>query len=831
MGMYKTLRHIFLPLLLILAFLMSGCVDDTLDMTTPSRQKGDTEYFLKLRLKTSTGAFSTRAGDNNMPGDLVNGTHDEHAIGENGNFAIFFDEEDAYISCAELYSINEYGGGQEGSEEPPVTQTESEYTTRFYGFANRKPAKVLVVVNASDKVKNKVMEFPGWNLKEVMKQVWEETGYYRLGATKDPVRPDDPADPYGRLGFRKEGNVKYFTMTNASYIEHNPEDNTGRLHCAEIIKDENVTDNEEEIIKLKPVTVYLERMVSKFEFAMTNTESNTFLPYNAQSLDVCIYTDGQFKYHDYKWAVEVVGWGINGLERSNYLFKNLDPEGQYLKDYPEWNSAYDRRSWWSEDPHYYKSEGLYPWQTRAAKDMVNPDNINFRTLFQYYSDPNPEHRFSLTYYPYSWFIFGNDESSYDDVHLFNPLTGEPDFGNYRGTDKVVYAPENTFSPGMIVDRSQNAGDNVYTRAAELAGTHLLLACRLKYDDSGTNNYKYFEGNNAHLYRNRVGVSYIEEVSMFEDFMNAVNFKLESQQYLYYRYYEWGAQGNNRNAIPGNVVRAKSGGHYSLYYYNKRENEFRELTYVELQRIRDRAVEGYTPTEDGEYPRAYKLTVDAYTQNGDGKVLPWICYRSGIDEAYEELELVIIGVPDVSDPDYSKYCHIDSETGSEVIGRGNFTEQEVRSYVSKRKLNFQEYDGVWEENSGDGWKDLSELNKSRDNNDLKSLFYEIWGVAEHFYYGMMYYAIPIHALDRYNNYAKTSSVIADPDYYTSEEPYYYGNIRNNWYKFTLRSINDLGIPVSDPYQDIVPNYTRKLDQLKVEMEILQWHLEDIEVPID
>lgn len=816
--MYKRIKNIQCFILGVMCLLLSGCADDALNINSPSAQEGDTEYFLKLQLNTSTGGFSGRGGDNNMPGDLVNGTHDEHTIGENGNFAIFFDEEDAYISCAELYSVNEVGGGQ---EDP---QTEAEFTTRFYGFANRKPAKVLVVVNASDKLKNKVMGFPGWNLDQTMKQVWEETGNYWIGPDKNPD------DPYDHLGFRQEGNVKYFTMTNTSYIETDPVDRTRKLHCAEIIKDENVTENENEVVNLEPVKIYLERMVSKFEFAMTNTESNTFLPYNAQSLDVCVYTDGQFKYYDYKWAVEVVGWGINGLERSNYLFKNLDPKGQYFTDYPEWNSAYDRRSWWSEDPHYLKSQGLYPWQTRDAKDIVNPENSNYRTLFQYYSDTNPEHHFSLTYYPYSWFVFGSDESNYDDIDLFNGYTGEPEFGTYRGTNKVVYAPENTFAPGMIVDRSKNAGDNVYTRASELAGSHLLLACRLKYDDNGSNVYKYFDGENANLYRNRVGVSYIEEVSMFEDFMNAVNYKLESQTYLYYRYYEWGAQGNNRNAIPGSVVRAKTGGHYALYYYNKRENEFRELTYIELQRIRDRAVEGFDASVE-DYPRAYKLTVEASTQNGDGKVLPWICYRSSLEENYEELDLVIIGEPDKSDPDYVKYCHIDPETGSEVIGRGDFTEQEVRSYVSKRKLNFQEYDGVWEEGSGDGWKDLSLLNKARDNNDLKSLFYEIWGVAEHFNYGMMYYAIPIHALDRHNNFAKTQSVMNIPDYYTSQEPYYYGNIRNNWYKFTLRNINDLGIPVSDPYQDIVPNYTKKLDQLKVEMEILQWHLQDVDVPIN
>ena len=185
-----------------------------------------------------------------------------------------------------------------------------------------------------------------------------------------------------------------------------------------------------------------------------------------------------------------------------------------------------------------------------------------------------------------------------------------------------------------------------------------------------------------------------------------------------------------------------------------------------------------------------------------------------------------------------YSHWD-DAQSEIIDVNLISMDEL----NKRRVNFEQF----RKPTGSDKEDWNPLTfEERNMNDLKSLFFEIWGVADHYSYGLMYYAVPIEALDKYGNPALTYKEWVEPaipftvdvkEPVQETDPYgwakfygYHGVVRNNWYNFTLRTINDLGIPVSDPTQPIVPNYHKKLDQIKLEMEILQWHIEDLNVAI-
>ena len=147
-------------------------------------------------------------------------------------------------------------------------------------------------------------------------------------------------------------------------------------------------------------------------------------------------------------------------------------------------------------------------------------------------------------------------------------------------------------------------------------------------------------------------------------------------------------------------------------------------------------------------------------------------------------------------------------------------------IGDRELKFEYFN---EDN--DAWTPFAA--DFKDENDIQSLFFEIWGVADYFRNGLMYYAVPIYAQESTGAPASgdkktlydTSAGFDDPKFY-----YYYGVVRNNCYNFTLHSISDLGIPVFNVDKPIVPNYTDKKDQVKVEMEILPMHVEEITVPI-
>ena len=624
-------------LILITAFLITGCVDESLiDNRDENRlpENGDSQFMVNLRLFPTSDNF-TRMEDfedtNPGTGSYQDGTLNEHAIAKGGNFAIFFDKDERYISCADLYSVNETEVGTEDSEdengdliEGSVTQPnpESIYSARFYGYADRDPEYVLVVVNASDKIKKQVTDFPGWTIDETLKQIWTEEGLY------NPMTHKYVNDPSNHLGFRHEDGKKYFTMTNSTYVE-GLNTSEAKLVCAkkigsDFVKVENVKnktkddiDKEfEEQLKTKPITpviVFLERMVSKFSLSLaSNTSGNFFLPYNVEALDVCEYKDGKCTYTPYKWGVEILGWGVNGYETQNYIFKNVDKEGLYFQvnQYPEWNSPYNKRCWWSEDPHYYKNEAKYPWQFRDAKDKDNDKTDLTLSYFRHYSDETDQ--FALTYYPFTKFcpeIWDYDSNDFSEAFK-NPNVDI----EYKGDKQIYYSPENTYHPGIIVDRSRG------TRAYELAGTHILICGKLKYDLSGDNVY---DAEAENIYRNRVGVSYLDDISMFEDFMNAVNYKLASQKHIFYNYCRWEEVQKEREVDSGEVMRADVGGNYALFYHfnnldGSGSNEYRELTYNNLVNIKNWKKEG----KSGEF----KLTIEAETKNGDGKVLPWICFK-------------------------------------------------------------------------------------------------------------------------------------------------------------------------------------------------------------
>lgn len=824
---------------------MSSCADDMIIEDKPQTWvQGDTPYYIKIRVATSNSPF-TRAENNEEPdgagisnsGDFEKGTEIENAIGTQGNFAIIFDENSRYISCADLYSIN-----KEDDDKATVTEGVV-YTSRFYGYADRKPAKILVVVNATNDLKNKITDFPGWTVSEVMKQISEMSGRYK-----------DANDPDGRLGFgeinitasTENKKVRYFTMTNATYL-----DSDGKVHCEEAIKEENFavgSDSEENDLKaaadLKPVTVYIERMVAKTQMTEIKFDHNYYIPTSAQPLDVCIYEpDGKtYNYYKYKWGIQIVGWGMNGLETQNHVFKNIDTTGEWLT-HSAFNSVGDKRCYWSHDPHYLDEEGgaVYPWQNDNARDQYDEELQKYYNQFRSYD--NKDFNFALRYYPFEKFCSDFDKNAQISGYFSSSY-------QYTLSNEPVYTPENTFKPGLIVDRSRGS------RAYELAGTHAIVAARLLLPDKDSEEIKpYTRGN---LYRNRVGVTYDDEFSLLVDFINAVNYKLASNPQMYFKYYDWDDNAtssikktNDIKNYRGRTIRAAMEGEYALYCYfpNINSNGGNTGGWSDLfpdLNTSDGVVAELTPAviqkllSDQNNNGRYKLYRDADAVNGDGKVIPWICEKQS-DDSYKPLKLMVLK----KNKNYREdFIHYNEETDTEYMDvnprNSNYNEVTLKKYFldSGRLLTFQKFNnGKWEDYEEFKTKDAT--NQERDDNDIQSLFFEIWGVAECFHYGLMYYVIPIYVQDPgspLTNYIAVDTEVSlesgiNPDFRDDIKlKYYYGLVRDNNYQFTIHSISDIGVPVSDPFKPIVPNYNDKKDQVKFEMEIIGMHTEGQTVTI-
>lgn len=825
------LKHkILMSLSILFGVAMTSCVDESLNSKDPDKYvTGDTPFYVKLRLKSNDSGFSRASDENKEWGDdslgsgFQDGEHKEHEISSDaGNIAIFFDKDKKYISWAKLYSVNETSTDTPDDSNP---DPESTYSCRFYGFADREPAMVMVVVNLdpnSDAYKN-LTNFPGWDVEDVMKQVW--AAKYNVVYSRETGSHYEGQSPF-TLGYfiDNKSKTKYFTMTNSTYIEgvgQKGDLSKAKLHCAEEIKgnfsvgkvSEDKYKSSEEIIaqtkNLAPVTVYLERMVSKFQMTPSPVFSNYYQPINAPAFDVCEYKEHKLYYSEKQWGLRIVGWGLNGLESQNYLFKNLpdleNGDTDWLK-HEDWssNSEYNRRSYWSIDPHYKKEEtgDIYPWQFDFARDTYNPDGKDYYEHFHSYDnqDSHGYDSFALVYFPFTKFCpFYN----YKEEGTITTFPGKEnsftlDSKNY------IYTPENTFIPGMTVDRSRGS------RAYELAGTHLLVCAQLMING---------EPYNDHIYRNRVGVTYLDELSMFEDFMNAVLWKLEGQRYMYYRYYPWD-DSKVRDSDKGVALRAVTKGKHALYYCddtNEKDIKYYRLTDDKLSKL------SYDKNK-------YRLWREADAINGDGKVIPWIMYNDR--GHFKPFDLYILSInEDDFELEENGVINANSNYNIYIENNGEKVPKPVScaDYIRARKLSFQY--SVDKE-----WKDLED--SDRDNNDIQSLFYEIWGVADDYNHGLMYYAVPIHVQNNnggfvtHKNGMENMEDDANPDFIDDPKLYYYyGVIRNNWYKFNIHSINDIGVPVSDPAKPIVPNYINKKDQIKVNIEIMQWHIEDQTVEIN
>ena len=99
------------------------------------------------------------------------------------------------------------------------------------------------------------------------------------------------------------------------------------------------------------------------------------------------------------------------------------------------------------------------------------------------------------------------------------------------------------------------------------------------------------------------------------------------------------------------------------------------------------------------------------------------------------------------------------------------------------------------------------------NEFKSLIYDWIGAFDHFNKGKMIYTVPIRykADDGKTAASNYRPIVGD-----------YGVVRNAWYSFDLQEINNLGTPVDDLNQKIIPYETSLENSIMVEIKAIDWH---------
>lgn len=520
-------RHYITALLqaLLILFAFASCIND--EITDGVTSSTPSEYYLYLQIHSVSDELQTRAthvdgGQDAANGDFVHGGEDEHKIGTNGNYVIFFDKDKNYFSIESLEEGHKDNPGHNPEISDDQNYIEAQYKTKVYPNENNEwPKYCLVILNGSgiitddNALKNKTMS-------DIQDMVWSNVNPKAIGRTTDGL----------------------FTLTNSAYL-----DGEQKLCRVVELPEINFTKNEEKTDD-DVLHVHVERMLAKFSYKENDTQKNhiysptdenikMFNGYNPKENDPGDPNDpGSLKTIDIApyCRIEVTGWGINALENQSHLFKKITKPGNYFTN---WNSDKYFRSYWSEDPHYTTTDyPYYPWQNRfpvEKKDVA------------YYSGTANDVDRALINYSYDNFVSDTE-------------------GN--GFDRVVYTPENTYDPTDFCN--VNLPYYLDNRANVLAGTHLILCAELKVDqnikeagaDADLNAVapagEYIA---TDLYRDRFGVYYKTLKECLAECIREFNYQLKAQSTMRYRYYRWDKTHDEDDGVE---LVAKPTGKYQLY---------------------------------------------------------------------------------------------------------------------------------------------------------------------------------------------------------------------------------------------------------------------------
>ena len=130
-----------------------------------------------------------------------------------------------------------------------------------------------------------------------------------------------------------------FRMSSSTYLNER-----GQERCELLIPNSYIFETAEKA-KAHPMPVYIERMAAKV---------NVVKPDAGTTFKVPIVT----KYEGITSEVEILGWGLNGLNKKAYYYKKINSGWTFDKWSIGWNESAKFRSHWAEDPNY--KSGTYP---------------------------------------------------------------------------------------------------------------------------------------------------------------------------------------------------------------------------------------------------------------------------------------------------------------------------------------------------------------------------------------------------------------------------------------------------------------------------------------
>lgn len=143
-----------------------------------------------------------------------------------------------------------------------------------------------------------------------------------------------------------------FIMTNSVYLNNNEVQNAVPVSSVNFAQTAEAAKN-------NPITIYVERVAAKVKMAEKEGGADTpdiGINYNKES--------------GYKLRLQIDGWGINAVNKTSYLVKQIDSSWE-LTGW-NWNNSGDFRSFWAKDTNYGNANYPAKWEDYTGKENGSP---------------------------------------------------------------------------------------------------------------------------------------------------------------------------------------------------------------------------------------------------------------------------------------------------------------------------------------------------------------------------------------------------------------------------------------------------------------------------
>lgn len=487
----------------------ASCSNDAIVSTADNGSDSEAAaYYLAIKIfDTSDGAaMETRAAfdsdDNDFTGEDGNvfnkGLEAEKAIYDNyangmPNFIMLFDKKGdkigdlLHIKPLLTEETKNPEKEKDNSSYSLFVATLSEDDVLRYDMENRGISKVLLVLNASDYIRQKLNSLTQYD------------DIYRLNMAETDATNTD------FLYLDVDNTTRYFTMSSSMVVKTTKAEDGTESKSVVAATESDALQNHlqptKELARQNPFKMYVERAQSKYTvlfnkknddtsvqyyFDNTGATSGKYIPvthliyeYSDEQKDFTPNADNQGLRYVTKysrnssvsvrnkvevktakgWKVNIAGWGVNALEKNEYLFKQIDPSAKVSEDYFNgWESSkYPYRNYWAEDKNY--SDGVYPDQYREVL---------------------------------AW--NGNNELKTDPSVKTGTKDATLNYFNFEELNKKAphqYSPENTFNT-KVFGENADLTEAYESKAFLRTGTHIIVAAQLLLDgfdvDDNKNHY-------------------------------------------------------------------------------------------------------------------------------------------------------------------------------------------------------------------------------------------------------------------------------------------------------------------------------------------------------